>query len=290
MSTGTAPTTANRFPHGWRYVRRVGPDGQTIFDQVPLTAQDVLHPQFGDVMPQSLEHDTDVGYLTGVARQRLAQDPTALVLSDVLIQWGLEGMGDHSPDLTVLRGLPPPVPTELSRFDVTAFGIRPRLLLEVVSPAYRDHDVVTKLEHYHRCQVPLYFLVDRERPGGPVRVLGYQYTRRRYHPIPADAEGWVWVEPLGLWLAGRGNRVVAFDGDTEEELGDYTAVTAQLQAERLAREKAEHQRDDERRRADNEKRRADDERRRADEETRLKLEALSEVEQLRARLKALLSP
>jgi hypothetical protein len=32
------------FRYGWRYVKRVGPDGQETLDQIPLSLEDVLFP------------------------------------------------------------------------------------------------------------------------------------------------------------------------------------------------------------------------------------------------------
>jgi hypothetical protein len=35
--------------YGWRLARRKGLDGQTKWERIPLSLQDALHPQFGDV-------------------------------------------------------------------------------------------------------------------------------------------------------------------------------------------------------------------------------------------------
>src|SRR5207248_6078336 len=95
---------------------------------------------------------------------------------------------------------------------------------------------VTKVEHYHRAGVPLYVIVDREKEGGPVKLIGYQYAPQQYEKIPLDAQGRLWLEPLRLWLGARENRVVCYDGTTGEELGDYTKVSQE--AERLTQELA----------------------------------------------------
>ena len=51
------------FRYGWRYVRIVRPDGTEDLDQVPLTLEDVLHPEVGDVIVESDPHDSDSVYL-----------------------------------------------------------------------------------------------------------------------------------------------------------------------------------------------------------------------------------
>ena len=58
------------FRYGWRYVRIVRPDGTEDHDQVPLTLEDVLHPEVGDIMPESDHPETgaEVGDYTAVSR------------------------------------------------------------------------------------------------------------------------------------------------------------------------------------------------------------------------------
>ena len=48
------PTDPYRY--GWRYVERWGEDGTLVVEQVPLTLEDVLHPQEGDYVIQSDAH------------------------------------------------------------------------------------------------------------------------------------------------------------------------------------------------------------------------------------------
>src|SRR5581483_10009813 len=77
----------------------------------------------------------------------------------------------------------------------------------------------------------------------PPRLIGYQRGPRRYRPLPLEDDGRVWLEPVNLYLGVRDNRVVAYDGDTDQELGDYAAVSAAL-AEEQARADAEKARAD----------------------------------------------
>src|SRR6516162_1114234 len=163
VTVGTPPprqsTDGDPFRYGWRYVPRTLADGRVEYDQVPLTLEDVLHPDYGDVMPGTLAHEQDRFYLFGVGKKQTASDPTALVLHDVLVFWDIPGLRQHSPDISVIFGVRQPEKLRKS-FDVAAEGVRPRMLIEVVSPNYRDNDVVTKVEHYHRARVPFYVIVD----------------------------------------------------------------------------------------------------------------------------------
>jgi Uma2 family endonuclease len=210
---------ANPFPYGWRYIKRELPDGRIDFDQVPLTLEDVLHPQMGDVMPQSPPHERDRLYLFDVLKNRTATDPHALVETDLLIIWDIPGLRQHSPDLSVFFDVDDPLALRNS-FKVADEGMRPRLLIEIVSPDYRDNDVETKVDHYERAGVPWYVIVDRKDLEGPVRLIGFQRGPAGFEPMAPNEHGWLWLEPVGIWLGTGDNRVTCFDGDGKE-IGDY---------------------------------------------------------------------
>lgn len=235
--TAAAPpkTAADPFAIGWREVKQVLDDGSTKVEQVPLTLEDALHPREGDTIVQNTFHDRDWVYLREVAHNRVAADPTALVLSDCKVLWS-DGV-HHSPDISVCFGVDDPDRFR-SVFDVAAEGTLPQLIIEVVSPSTRDNDVVTKVEHYHRYKVPVFVIVDRKNEESPPELIGYQYAPRRYVRMTADDDGRLWLQSLAIYLGVRSDRVVAYDGDTDRELGDYVAVCAELEAaeSRLAEE------------------------------------------------------
>ena len=68
------------FRYGWRYVRRVQPDGTTVIDQIPLTFEDLLYPEEDDFVVQDavckdahdttrlVEQDVSRGYRTKTSR------------------------------------------------------------------------------------------------------------------------------------------------------------------------------------------------------------------------------
>ena len=51
-----ADVAADPYFYGWRFVARPRPDGTVERVQVPLTAEDVLHPQEEDFIVQTSEH------------------------------------------------------------------------------------------------------------------------------------------------------------------------------------------------------------------------------------------
>ena len=48
------------FRYGWRYVKRVGPDGEETLDQIPLSLEDVLFPEMGDFIVRTDAHNSDL--------------------------------------------------------------------------------------------------------------------------------------------------------------------------------------------------------------------------------------
>ena len=143
---GQAAAQADPFRYGWRYVRRRLPDGGEVFEQVPLTLEDLLHPEEGDQVPQSRHHQRICRYLVDALEARLASDPTAVVLEDVRIAWDVPDLKPHGPDIAVVFGVHDQ--RNWSTFDVAQEGVRPTLIIEVTSPETRVNDFVTKRDEY----------------------------------------------------------------------------------------------------------------------------------------------
>src|SRR4051794_18258648 len=93
------------FEYGWRMVRRKGLNGRQEWERIPLTLDDVLHPQEGDVHLPSDPHTDDCTYSRDVLKDRYAGDRSVAVLSDCRILWDVPGLRPHSPDLAVIFGV-----------------------------------------------------------------------------------------------------------------------------------------------------------------------------------------
>src|SRR5262249_47479510 len=104
------------FRYGWRYVKRLLPDGTEDLEQVPLTLEDVLHPQEGDVIPEKPLHRLDCDYLAQIFRSRERRIPRGLVLVDCLVNWDVPGVRDHSPDLSAFADVKKRPPLEIGTF------------------------------------------------------------------------------------------------------------------------------------------------------------------------------
>jgi colicin import membrane protein len=226
----TPPPGPDPFRYGWRYVERPGPDGSVEVEEVPLTRDDVLHPQEGDVIPEGTLQEQDAEYLRPIFRQRTARLPGGFFLADCLVDWGRPGIRPHSPDLVVFRDVRNPPQGDIGLFRLRDAGGRCVLVVEIVSPHTRRNDAVRKVRHYHRVGVPLYVLLDQRREGGPRTVVGYRHTAQRYVNMRLDRRGRLRLKPLGLWLAIEDQRAVCYDADTGERIPGYEEMAAGRQA------------------------------------------------------------
>jgi Uma2 family endonuclease len=232
------------FRYGWRYVRVEHPDGTVSFDQIPLTLEDVLHPEVGDFIVQTDAHDSDLNYLKDVFKAQLADDPTRVAISDCRVDWNIPGVRPLGPDVAVFGGIKRH--RDWSTFDVKAEGARPLLVVEVTSPDTRQNDLVTKVDYYHRAKVPLYVIADVREQGEErvIELICYRYTQAGFERVPPDDRGWIWLEPVQLWLGLSRDRLenyvrLACYDRNGAEVGDYTAICTALATEVQARAEAE---------------------------------------------------
>ncbi len=229
---------ADPFRYGWRLVPRPTPDNPHHFEQVPLTLDDVLHPEVGDFIVHSDFHETDRMYLTAVLRARLEPSRRAIVLSDVRIAWDIPDLRAHGPDVMVIPGVRKR--RNWSTFEVVVERARPALIIEIVSPDARENDVVIKVEHYARAGVAQYVIVDDTGRGGVrrLRLLDYRLEGATYRLQEPDAEGRVHLALADVWLGIRRDHVVCYDA-AGREIGDYVTVVRQAaKAEARAKEAA----------------------------------------------------
>jgi colicin import membrane protein len=223
------PPPSDPFPYGYRYVKRERPDGTIDFDQVPLTLEDVLHPQEEDVIPQRPAHLQECVYLMESFRSRPFGPPETDVTVDQLIDWGVSGLRPHSPDVAVFVGLREPPDPNKGTLRLAESGGRCLFVVEIVSPDTRNNDAVVKVEHYYRAGVPLYVLIDQEQEGGPRRLVAYRPGADRYDPAPLDEQGRLLLPGVGLYLSLRDGRPVCHDPQTGAELTDDLSVRHELE-------------------------------------------------------------
>ena len=116
-------------------------------------------------------------------------------------------------------------------FDVAREGGFPPFVLEVVSPASVERDRIEKREAYDALGVQEYALFT-PRDNEPSSLEGYQRTSGgHFAPWPPDAEGRLWSQTLGLFLAIRGASLQAVTPEGELLLTPDQDRTARRQAE-----------------------------------------------------------
>lgn len=222
---------------GWRIEVLTQPDGSTIQQQVPLTAAEFLHPQEGDHLPNSTFHDDTAGDAKDILTRRYASNPDVGVFRDLLIEWDID-LGDHCPDTFIAFGIRGKTENR-SKFIVADEGVRPRFILEVVSPRYRKADRETKVVEYAKARVQEYVIIDRRTVRQQIldEVLGYRLVEGFYQPITPDDDGRILCDTLGLWISLQAGRLVIEDAQTGQRLKtslELEAENLELEAEKNA--------------------------------------------------------
>ncbi|BCX02283.1 MAG: hypothetical protein KatS3mg053_0221 [Candidatus Roseilinea sp.] len=218
---------ADPFRYGWRYVRRELPSGQLVFEQHPLTLDDVHYPQEGDFIVHSSEHERIRNYLYDALRAHLRADPEVVVLADVRVAWSAPGLRPLGPDVVVFSGVRQR--RDWTTFDVAAEGAQTLLVVEITSPETRHIDLVDKVDEYAAAEVAEYVIVDLagRRRSGQIVVRGYRLQDGAFLEAPRDADGRVLLQVGSLRIGTTGEDVLIFDAQGHP-IGDYLEVEARL--------------------------------------------------------------
>ncbi|MEM7538584.1 MAG: Uma2 family endonuclease [Chloroflexota bacterium] len=234
------------FRYGWRYVEDTTIDGTidgTIkLKRIPLTQYDLLHPQEDDYRVQNLEHKRYCNYVGMVMETHITQMPLPdhYLLDDARIDFGLPDVEPIGPDIVLMRFV-------YDRYSephkgtvyVGRDGDRPELVIEITSPSTRQQDFNEKPWYMQQAQIPYYFVVDVVPPIARRRVYGYVLTADgHYVGIQPNEEGWVWMEPVGLWIGLNDGAVECYDAEGNLML-DHTAQTERADAEQRRADLAE---------------------------------------------------
>jgi colicin import membrane protein len=279
--------------YGWRDVEQAGPDGQVKMVRVPLTEEDVLHPQEDDFIVQNDDHTCDCHYLKTILDAHLADRPGVHIFYDHRMDWGVEGIKPHGPDFAVVEGFPDDWDGQRGTFCLTEFGARTLLVIEVTSPTTRRGDLNAKVTEYYQAGIPYYAIVDRQFQGGEQpRLFAYRAGEQGYVLVEPDAEGWLALEPIGLWLRFEEGRLACRDAqgrrlhDYREILRAYHLAQSLLELEVRTRQEAQARADAEAKTREYAQRRADEAQARADAEARTR-QALERQVELEAQFRQL---
>ena len=286
-------TPEDPFPYGWRYVT-IQRNGETELLQVPLTLDDVLHPEEEDFVIQLDEHFVLCKYLYEVLNWWLRDEPQTVVLCDMLIDWNKEGIRPHAPDVAVLREVQNR--PHLTSYRLRETGGSPMLVIEVTSARTRHLDVQglrtpNKFQHYARVGIPIYVIGDLAKVERDeeeiVPLIAYRLNEAgQYTPIQRDVQGRLWLETVGLALGYDDGEVAWFDADGRV-LHSYNGVVQAYEAAEQRAQTAEQREEEERQRAQTAEQRAEEERQRAEAERQRVEDSAERIRQLEAELQRL---
>jgi len=237
----------DEFYYGYRTIITYDKDGKEVYSYKPLTLNDFLDPEEGDLFMQGTLHDEDTGALKSIFRYLYQDDPATTVFSDLKILWGIEGLSQPAPDVTVIPNVKGPAKPRPA-FDVAQEGTRPTFVLEVVSPRYRQPDRDKKVAIYEQAGVKEYFIIDSWLQGEDVsyEVVGYRLQDGIYTQIQPNEQGRIFSEINKVWVGVSDDkkRFFVIDKQTGERIlpaeKRAEAEAARAEAEAKARRQAEN--------------------------------------------------
>ncbi len=250
----------DEFYYGYRILITHDDNGAEIYTTMPLTPDDFLDPLEGDRFMQGQPHYKNTGALHSIFEYIHRNTPATIVLSDVKMVWGIDGLSDPAPDIAVIPDVADSL-EEHTSFDVRKQGTRPSFILEVVSPKYRREDRKKKVPVYRRAGIYEYFILDsRQRKGRKkYEIAGYRLRGKNYTEIkpgeptstdihrPSEARGVNWlysrVNKVWMGLSRERDEFLVIDGLTGERI---LPAESRAEQERLEKEQALRQMEQER--------------------------------------------
>ncbi|MBV7327295.1 Uma2 family endonuclease [Chloroflexi bacterium TSY] len=207
------PAEDDPYRYGWREVLQTNEDGQEELVYIPLTLEDILHPEEDDRRLHARDHEEMCAYLNAAINAKYADDPHTFSLPDVRIDWNIPGVKAYTPDVAVVFNVREE--TNWTTFYVAEEGTKPSMVIEVTSPSTRDVDLITKKERYAQAGLPFYFIIDTIPRKIPVerRLIGYRLDEDQYVEIQPNEKGWLWMEPVGMWLGLDDTVIHCYEAD-----------------------------------------------------------------------------
>lgn len=236
------------FRYGWRYVKEKLSDGRVEIRQVPLTKEDVLHPQEEDFIVNNEWHHAILEYLWQALKSRSPDRMKMLVLMDVRVDWEVPQGWAHGPDIGVFFDLQKPHPRGKGTLYVKRTGARVGMVIEATSPDTEDNDFEKKMYEYFVIGIPLYVIIEMPKGEvGPLRLHAYKRGATRYEPLTPDEKGRIWLDTVQLWIGIDGHDVYLEDAagkrlpgyadlDVEKQAAEAKAERAQAEAQRAQAE------------------------------------------------------
>ncbi len=286
--------TGDEYYYGYRTIIGYDENGEISYTYRPLTLDDFLEPEEGDVYMQGSLHTEDVIRLRGIFIHHLKNRGNITVFCDLKIEWGIEDLQNPAPDISIFENVRDPEKPR-GTFSVPEEGVSPFFILEVVSPRYRSADIKKKPVIYRKAGVSEYIIADPNLKGDKVSytVSGYRLIGNRYVKTEPDSQGRIRSLTTNVLIgpAESGTRLAVYDTVTGEEIlsdderAEQEKTKAEKEKARAEREKAKAER--EKAKAEREKAKAEREKAKAEKEKAKAESAEEELMRLKAKMKAL---
>jgi hypothetical protein len=217
------------------------PDGGT--EWVPLTVEDFLNPTPRCEACQDGLHSSTLHSLSGLLKRHF-KDQNVFLGVDMKMIWHIPGLPEPAPDLFIVHWIRE-VPPDQWWFDIVETGLRPSLIIEIVTlldPDIRRLDYERKVEIYEQAKIPEYLIIApaSRLTDWKAELAGYRLGEDGlYRKIQPDNRGYLFLETTSLLFAisKDGREVLVIDASKGNRL--LTAEEAILAAEERAAREAE---------------------------------------------------
>lgn len=220
MVPETLPESATKLPDGYpfhigtRPVVHLDHAGNFVeVEYIPLSEDDYLHPQEEDRQMLVEAHIAATNYLRHALLIATRDRPAIKIFADHRIDWQIEGIKPHGPDLVVFDNFTKAWDTREGALPVRDFGAKVVAAFEVTSPSTRHIDFDEKFEEFADAGIPYYLIVDTAEPNGNSRILGYRLVAGEYRPMRRDPSLGFIIPPLKMYFRWENDRVIASDED-----------------------------------------------------------------------------
>jgi hypothetical protein len=238
------------FHIGSRIVRTMDASGKERSESIPLTEEDFLHPQEEDRFMIVDKHWVSVTYIRQAIEFANEHRPAIRVFSDHRIDWEVEGILPHGPDVVVFDHFRKPWDDRESTLPVKTMEALPLAIIEVTSEYTRHIDFEEKYLEYCDAGIPYYVIVDFHGPKRTMSILGFRRKAGEYSPMRKDPNLGYFIPGVNVFIRLEAENVIICDEDGVE-------IPRQIEAFRKLREETARS-EAEKKRAESEKKRADD--------------------------------
>lgn len=218
MSTGILnpperrpPPADDPFYIGTRTIVHRDDSGKVVHvEYIPLTEEDFLHPQEEDRFMLTDPHSIACVYLQHALAVGCRERSKIKVFADHRIDWQVEGIEPHGPDVVVFDDYEEPEDYRAT-FHVKDAGAKIVAVFEVTSDGTRHIDFGPKFDEFAEVGIPFYLIVDTAAPNGQPDVQAYRLVRGEYKEMTRDKKLGYKIPNLNLWFRCENDRLVVAD-------------------------------------------------------------------------------